>query len=215
MDGGSLPGLDAREGERLRPDLALFDFDGTITMRETYGDFLHAVVPARRLAVGKVVLAPLVAGYRLGLVRGTVVRACIAWFALRGLALADVEARAERFAREVLPPLVRPNALERIDWHRERGDTVVVVSGNFCLALAPWCERQGLELIASNLECRGGVLTGRYRGGQCVGEEKPRRVRAVQDLACFSQIHAYGDTAEDMALLAMAHRRTYCWQPCD
>ncbi|MBX3726794.1 MAG: hypothetical protein KF823_12860 [Xanthomonadales bacterium] len=43
-------------------DLALFDFDGTITHRETMPDFLRAAVRPARLAVGKLLFAPLVLG---------------------------------------------------------------------------------------------------------------------------------------------------------
>jgi len=54
--------------------------------------------------------------------------------------------------------------------------------------------------------------TGRYAGAQCVNEEKVRRVRERFDLSHFATIHAYGDTPEDEALLALAHRRWYRWQ---
>jgi len=113
----------------------------------------------------------------------------------------------------VVPTLLRDEAMRRITWHRARGDRIVVVSGNFELAIAPWCAANGLELVASNLEARDGVLTGRYQGAQCVSRQKCRRVRAQFDLDAFARIHAYGDTPEDLDLLALAHERTYCWQP--
>ena len=40
-------------------DLALFDFDGTLTTRETFPDFMGHAAPRWRLWVGRVVLAPL------------------------------------------------------------------------------------------------------------------------------------------------------------
>lgn len=194
-------------------DLALFDFDGTITTRETFGDFMRVAVPPRRLALGRVVLAPLVAGYRLGLVPGTATRAAIVRFGLAGVPLATTEAHGAALAAEVLPALVRPEAAARIDWHRGRGDTVVVVSGGFDLYLEPWCRANGLELLCSSLEHRDGRLTGRYRGAQCVLGEKARRVRERYDLDRYARIHAYGDTPEDRDLLALAHERHYRGQP--
>ena len=50
--------------------LALFDFDGTITTHETMPDFVRQSVSRRRLLLGNLVLAPLVLGYKLGLVSG-------------------------------------------------------------------------------------------------------------------------------------------------
>ena len=194
-------------------NLALFDFDGTITSREMFPDFIHRAVAPRRLAWGKVLLAPLVMGYRLGVVPGTVVRAAIVRLGFSGVSLAAVEAHGLAFAESVLPKVVRPEAMERIAWHQSRGDTVVVVSGAFDVYLAHWCKGHGLGLVCSALEHRDGVLTGRYRGAQCVRREKATRVRRAYDLARYPRIYAYGDTREDLDLLALAHERYYRWQP--
>lgn len=193
-------------------NLALFDFDGTITTREMLPDFIRQAIPPRRLAVGKVLLAPLVIGYRLGVVSGTVVRAAIVRFGFTGMPLATLEAHGASFAESALSPVMRAEAMARIDWHKRQGDTIVVVSGAFDVYLRHWCREQGLELICSALEHRSGVLTGRYQGRQCVLEEKARRVRAAYDLSRYGRIYAYGDTKEDLGLLALAHERYYRWQ---
>lgn len=193
-------------------NLALFDFDGTITTRETFADFLHLAVPPRRLVIGKLVFAPLIMGYRLGLVSATRVRASIIGFAFRGVAAEGVTEAGEAFANDLLPQLLRPQAMQRIQWHQAQGDTVVVVSGGFDLYLSHWCRQHGLALICSQLESHHGVLTGRYLGAQCVGTEKCRRVREQYELAAFARVYAYGDTAEDLAMLALAHEKYFCWQ---
>ncbi|MFP7723268.1 HAD family hydrolase [Lysobacter sp. A3-1-A15] len=190
-------------------DLALFDFDGTITTRETFPDFVRRAVPPGRQRWGGALLAPLVAGYRLGLVPGTTVRAAIVRIGLKGLPWVELEAHGEAFARQVLAQALRVDAMRRVDWHRERGDTVVVVSGALDAYLRPWCESHALPVLCSALEVSDGRLTGRYDGPQCVLEEKARRVRANYDPGRFERIHAYGDTPEDAPLLAMAHERWY------
>lgn len=193
-------------------NLALFDFDGTITDREMFPAFIELAVAPRRLAVGKLLLAPLIVGYKLGLVSGTVVRAAIVRFGFAGVPLAVLEAHGSSFAQSALPPVLRPQALERIGWHKRQGDTVVVVSGAFDTYLSHWCKAHQLELICSSLEHKDGLLTGRYLGRQCVLEEKARRVREAYDLSRFGRIYAYGDTKEDLGLLALAHERYYRWQ---
>ncbi len=196
-----------------QPDLALFDFDGTITTRETFPDFIRRAIPPPRRALGTVLFAPLVVGYRLELVPVHALRTALVRYAFSGVPLAEVEAAGAALAAEVLPGLVRPAMQARIDWHRARGDTVVVVSGGFDVYLAPWCRAQGLDWICSSLAERDGVLTGRYAGAQCVADEKARRVRERYDLARYRAIHAYGDTHEDHALLALAHHATYRGTP--
>lgn len=190
-------------------NLALFDFDGTLTDREMLPAFVRFAVPPARLRVWSWLLAPWVIGYRLGWVSGVSIRAKIARAGFRGMPEADYRAAGERFAREALPPVLRPEAMARVDWHRARGDTVVVVSGAYDVYLAPWCREHGLDLICSSLEVVDGALTGRYAGAQCVREEKARRVRERYGTAVFDAVYAYGDTPEDHALLAMAHHRWY------
>lgn len=192
-----------------RVNLALFDFDGTLTVREMLPPFVYAAVPRSRLRRGRLLLAPWVAGYRLGWVSGAVIRERIAHAGFRGMPEAEYRAAGERFAREVLPSVLRPDAMARVDWHRRRGDTVAVVSGGYDVYLSHWCRAHGLDLLCSSLEVADGVLTGRYAGAQCVGEEKPRRVRERYALADFASIHAYGDTPEDFALLRIAGHRWY------
>ena len=189
-------------------NLAFFDFDGTVTDREMFVAYLKQAATPLRLWVGRLVLAPLLAGYKLRVLKPNHVRAVAIAFSLRGRSEAHLRASAEHFAEKVLPPTLRPEALERMRWHQAQGDRVVVVSGALEIALSPWCGRHGVELIASRLEMRNGIATGRYLGAQCVGEEKARRIRERFELSSFRTIYAYGDTPEDEAMLALAHR---CW----
>lgn len=189
--------------------LALFDFDGTITVRETMAAFMYRAVPARRQAWGRLLLAPWVVGYKCGVVSGVAVRSAVVRVGFAGTALDAVAAHGAAFAAETLPTQLRPEAMARIRWHQERGDTVAVVSGGLDAYLAPWCRAHDLALVCSALEHRDGRLTGRYRGAQCVGEEKARRVREHYDLAAYERVYAYGDTHEDLPLLGLAHHRFY------
>ena len=102
--------------------------------------------------------------------------------------------------------------MERIAWHRAQGDVVVVVSGALDVYLRHWCELHGLALICSELEVVDGRFSGHYRGLQCVGAEKPRRVLQQYNRADFDCVYAYGDTSEDLDLLAIADRKYFNWR---
>jgi len=49
-------------------NLALFDFDGTITNKGTYLEFIRFAVSLPRQLVGNALLSPLIAAYHLGLI---------------------------------------------------------------------------------------------------------------------------------------------------
>lgn len=192
-------------------NLALFDFDGTITTREMYRDFIQVAVPRHRRAFGAFLFAPMVVGYKLGWISGSVIRAAVVAYGLRGVAEATIDETGKRFARDTLPGVLRANAMERIQWHKSQGDRIVVVSGALDVYLSHWCREHELELICTSLEAKDGRLTGRHCGKQCVGKEKAQRIMQTLDLQAFPTIYAYGDTKEDLDMLGLAHKKFYRW----
>lgn len=193
-------------------DLALFDFDGTITYRETMPHFMCLAVRPHRKWLGSLLLMPFLLGYKARIVSGSVVRALICSLGFWRIPTQELEAHGKHFAQHVLPTTLRPEAMERIAWHKQRGDTIVVVSGGLDLYLRHWCQQHGIELLCSALEQRDGRFTGRYLGRQCVRDEKARLVQERYPLSKFSRVFAYGDTPEDHALLALAHEPYYQWR---
>ena len=196
-----------------RPALALFDFDGTLTTTESFPAFLRLAVPKARLRWGGLLVSPLVLAYRLRLLSGNTVRAAILRVAVSGLDARMVAQAGKQYARDAIPATLRPEMLARLRGHRERGDVVAIVSGTFDFCIRDWCEAEGVALLASSLEQRDGCLTGRYAGAQCAGEEKVRRIRASYDMSSFERIHAYGDTVEDLPMLALADEAVYRGEP--
>ena len=193
-------------------NLALFDFDGTITSSDTWTPFMRMAVRPSRMRVGVVVLAPVIVGYRLGMISSSRGRRATVRMAFAGEWADHVRQHGARYASTVLPGTLQARALERLDWHRSQGDHMVVVSASLDAYLVPWCAERGLECICTTLEERDGRLTGRYVGGDCMGAEKARRIRGRYDLTRYPMVYAYGDSGEDREMMALAHRKFYRWQ---
>ena len=51
----------------------------------------------------------------------------------------------------MLEPLIRKKALKEIEWHKENGHDVVIVSASIDLWLKPWCIKNDVALISSIL----------------------------------------------------------------
>jgi HAD superfamily hydrolase (TIGR01490 family) len=192
-------------------NLALFDFDGTITHKDSFTAFVLFAAGARRLVRGTLALAPTLARYHLGQVPAPRVRALMIQHAFAGRAAEEVRLLGERFDQDALAGLIRPRALERIRWHQLHGDRVAVVSASLSAYLGPWCARHGVEAMCSELEHRTGILTGAYAGNDCTGAEKARRVRERFQLDGYREVYAYGDTGEDRELLELSTRRFFRW----
>jgi phosphatidylglycerophosphatase C len=89
-------------------NLALFDFDGTITTKETWPILMRSTVPAGRQVAGMALLAPILGGYRLGIVPVSTVRSALTKFGLRGVSEARLREVGQHVSRTVLPGLIRP-----------------------------------------------------------------------------------------------------------
>jgi phosphatidylglycerophosphatase C len=192
-------------------DLALFDFDGTITVDPTYPAFVRFAVRPGRKIWGGFILAPLILAYRIGLLSDRQLRWAISRVAFWSEDPVRLRCLGADFARDVLPRVIRPEAVKRIEWHKERGDRVVVVSAALDVYLQPWCEALGIELICTRLEVSNDRVTGRYLFGDCCDAEKARRIRERYRVTDYPDIYCYGDSEEDRQLLEMATRKYFRW----
>ncbi|RYV01723.1 HAD-IB family hydrolase [Shewanella sp. OPT22] len=193
-------------------NLALFDFDGTITTADTFTEFIKQTTPKRRKNTGKLVLAPIIVGYKLGFIPAHKARPKVAHYVFKGRSETEVFEEGKRFADHYISTVLRREAIERIQWHKENNDRVIVVSASITPYLSHWCEEYGLELLCSKLEVKNGALTGHYLGADCSRHEKVNRINALLNVSDFNTIYAYGDTLEDHEMLAIADKKYFQWR---
>ena len=192
--------------------LALFDFDGTITFKDSFAGFIKYAVGQTRFYLGVVCLTPVFVGFLLGLISSWRAKELMSIFFFGGRDVREFEQLAMRYSREELPKIVREVALERIEWHKQRGDTIVVVSASIDSWLKGWCEAQHIDLIATKLEAKNGRISGRFLTKNCSGSEKVRRIEERYKLSDFECVFAYGDSPGDKPMLAVARVRYYRWK---
>ena len=183
--------------------LAAFDFDGTISRRDTFLPFLQRLCGAQRVFRALARSAGASRLDRNAFKDGVLVHL------LEGRVLAEVEEAGAEYARFLEHDgRLRPEALARIAEHKALGHGVVVVSASPEGYLGPLGERLGADaVLATRLEvAEDGRLTGRMLGLNCRGPEKVARLDGW--LATSGQVPghlwAYGDSSGDRELLARA-----------
>lgn len=204
------PNPPAERAEEDRQALAVFDFDGTLTRRDSLPWFLWHVSCPGEFVWNAVVLLPTLLHYAFGSVENGPAKERVLGQFLAGKSVEKIGAVAQSFAAETIPSLLDPEAMGRLRWHQEQGHTTVLASASPELYVRPWAEAEGFdEAVGTRLEAEGGIFTGQFATPNCHGPEKPRRLEAAGFEPGSVTVYAYGNSRGDRELLEMADHGFY------
>jgi phosphatidylglycerophosphatase C len=180
--------------------LAVFDLDGTITRRDTFGPFLWGYLWRRPWRLARALLAlPAAACFVLnrdrGALKGAVIHAL-----LGGAKRASIARWAVRYVGELLAVGLYAEALAAIATHRVRGDRLLLMSASTDLYVPLIGRALGFdEIICTEVRWRADDrLDGRLASLNCRGEEKRRCLAAVIARDAPGRVCAYGDSRVDL-----------------
>ncbi len=192
------------------PVVAAFDFDGTLTRRDSLLPFLWYVAGPLSFAWNTLVLLPTLVRYAAGTLDNGPAKERVLRQFLQGRSVDDLRTRAEQFADDTIPSLLDPEAIQRLRWHQRQGHRVVLVSASVELYLRPWADAMGLDgVIGTRLAVEGGRFTGAFATPNCYGPEKVRRLDAEGPSLQDATMYAYGNSRGDRELLARADHAFY------
>ena len=193
----------------MKKGIAFFDFDGTITKKDTLLEFIKFTKGSFGFYLGFLLNLPYLIAYKLKIISNQSAKEKVLRFFFHGIAIEEFNRRCQEFAEQVVPKLVRTKALDEIERLKAMDVKVVVVSASPENWIEQWTKRLGLELIASRLEVSGGKVTGKILGKNCHGDEKVVRIKEVYDLTKYNIIAAYGDSGGDKPMLELADQAHY------
>ena len=193
-----------RQGELAQRSIVAFDFDGTLTIRDSYNAFLAWRSSPLRLALAALRLTPAALAYLFDPDRGRL-KAAATRALLGGVSRSGIETDAARFAETFGRDFFRADAIRTWrDWG-ERGAIRVIVTASPELTVAPFARILGADrLIGTRLASDDqDRITGAFIGAYCRGAEKVRRLREAfgEDVRLEA---AYGDSGGDTEMLALA-----------
>lgn len=122
-----------------------------------------------------------------------------------GWPVANVRTVVADTMNTVVTPAIYREARELIEWHRERGHDIVILSASASLLVEPIAEELGIDtIVATEVEVIDGKLTGaitRY----LKGEQKAEAIRELVDKRGYdlASSYAYSDSVTDVPMLSL------------
>ena len=196
--------------------LYAFDFDGTLTTRDTLLEFIRFACGTRRFLSGFLLFAPLLVLMKLGLYPNGKAKQKVFVHFFRGMAVDAFDTLCQDFAR-THRHLLRPDVVRLLEQALAEGAEVLVVSASIDNWVRPFFETKDrsreITILGTQIEIVDGCLTGRFITPNCYGQEKVRRILALHPDRSAYYLTAYGDSRGDREMLAFAdesHTVPFC-----
>ncbi len=189
--------------------LALFDFDGTITEKDSFLDFIAFTFGKSKLYSCLFFKSPLLIANRLGLINSQKAKESVLSHFIAGMPVDEFTHLGNEYCQTQIENIVKKEAREMIAWHQSQGHRIIVVSASVRHWLQPWCDKHKLELVCTDLSVLDNKLTGKIEGLNCKGQEKVNRLKTLLNLEDYEKISAYGDSSGDKEMLDIADEKFY------
>ena len=188
-----------------------FDFDGTLTRRDTLLEFIRYVKGNKEFLIGFLKHLHLLIMMKLGMMPNWKTKRIIFQYFFGGMTLEKFNEYCEKFAKEKAS-LLRKKGMVAVNKAVMDGDQVVIISASIENWVEPFFRFQvsnNINIIGTKIQVVDGKLTGRFLTKNCYGEEKVRRLLEQYPDRKEYKLVAYGDSRGDHALLDFADEGHY------
>ena len=183
--------------------LYAFDFDGTLTTRDTLLEFIRFACGTPRFLLGFLLYAPLLVLMKLRLYSNGKVKQKVFAHFFKGMTIDEFDALCQDFAR-THRHLLRQDVVRQLEQALSEGAEVLIVSASIDNWVQPFFPK--VKVLGTQIEVIDGHLTGRFLTPNCYGQEKVRRILALHPDRPSYYLTAFGDSRGDRELLAFADK---------
>ena len=205
-----------------------FDFDGTLTKRDTLIEFIRYVKGNKEFLIGFLKHLHLLLLMKIGIMPNWKTKRILFQYFFGGMTLEKFNEYCEKFAKEKAS-LLRKKGMAAVNKAMMDGDQVVIISASIENWVTPFFTHPQplpkggessaptpntqlpppIKIIGTKIQVIDGKLTGRFLTKNCYGEEKVRRLLEKYPDRKEYKLVAYGDSRGDHYLLDFADEGHY------
>ena len=182
-----------------------FDFDGTITNRDSFILFtFHALSITQLLSYWTKIF--------FSICFTSVPKSKLKEFFFinffKNTNSKDFQLVCDNFINIYFEKIIKKSFLEYVKNIDEKS-TVVIVSASIKNYLQPWCDKMGFDLICTELEIKSDRLTGKFYTPNCNYNEKLNRILSKYDLKEYDEINVFGNSSGDYKMMSLATNKYF------
>ena len=168
--------------------LYCFDFDGTITKKDTMFSFLK-FYNKRKFYLNFMKHLPFFIILKLN---------------LKGEKETKIQQKAISFFEKNYPYILREKALNFIQNIDRNNSECYLVTASLDIWVKPFSEKLNLKLLSTQAKFEHGIYIGEFATKNCNGIEKVNRIKEVIKNQSFDKTIAFGDNSGDKEMLTWA-----------
>jgi phosphatidylglycerophosphatase C len=187
--------------------IIVFDFDGTITTKDTFRLFLFYHSGIMKWTINMLSLTPHFLFYLLRIIDRNQIKAKVVMQFFKDTPKSKLNQDANNFAKEVIPKYIRKDAQKYLDSLKGGNEKIILCSASLSIYLKAWAASQGIVYVfGTELEQNDKNYTGKIEGENVWGQGKVNRINSELLKYEFIITEAYGDSRGDTEMLALAEK---------
>ncbi|MDR2963299.1 MAG: haloacid dehalogenase-like hydrolase [Bacteroidales bacterium] len=190
----------------MKKTLVAFDFDGTLTTKDSFIEFVKFSKGKRSFYCGFLLFSPVLVAMKLRIIANWRVKQWIISYFFKGMNSETFNTYCTAFI-PTINAMLRHETIAKLKEYQKNACEVCIVSASVENWVQAWAQSMGiltLNVLATQLEITNNTLTGRLHSKNCYGQEKVNRLLLTFPFRENYRLVAYGDSSGDKELLNFA-----------
>lgn len=188
----------------MKEQIYIYDFDGTLTRRDSFLDFIRYTCGSRSLYCGLLLFSPLLILMKLRLYANGRAKERLFTHFFQGMSIRVFDDLCAKYGLS-RADLLLDAARKAVNEVASNGYRIFIVSASVDRWVLPFFrDVPNVTVIGTQIEVENGLVTGRFSTPNCYGAEKVRRIQALLPYREQYKLIAHGDSRGDKEMLNYA-----------
>ena len=194
----------------MKKELALFDFDGTISSKDSMFDFFLFSFGKKRFFFSFLALSISFLKFFFRIIDSETIKIIFINHFLLNLSEQEINLLGNKYYQKRIQSILRSKAIDKIVWHKSKSHDIYIVTASLDIWIKDWVKEMNVNLISTRIDFKDKKYIGFFETPNCNGLEKLNRIKREINLEDYSNIYAYGDSKlGDKYLFSIANQISF------